>query len=114
VAVVLVGPKLVKAHDPGCSYWHGPAVTSYNQLITDLNKPKATEATLDNDLQAAVGQLTTAAGKAKNAGARSALNALIANLGTVRTDVGKGTVPPATENSLNTASMAADSACGTL
>jgi hypothetical protein len=112
-AAVLIGPKLLKATDPGCSDFKGTALTSYNQLINDLNK-QAPSVTLNSDIQAAVSKLTTAAGDAKNAGARSALNSLIANLGTVRTDVGKGSVPPSVEQSLNGAASAADSACGTL
>ena len=107
---VIMAPKLFGPSDPGCKAYTGTALAAYNQTISDLNA-QASQAKLTNDMSTAIVDLQTAAAQAQSASVKSALDGLLAELNTVRTDVGKGSVPTATVGALNTAADAADSAC---
>jgi hypothetical protein len=113
VGLALIGPKLVKAADPGCAAFKGTALLAYNKMIGDLNH-QASQSTLTTDIQSAISQLTAAEGKAKNASAQSALSTLLSQLSTVRGDVANGSVPSTVVDQLNNAASSTDSACGTL
>ena len=111
VAGALIGFKLLSGPtDPGCKVYAGAGLTAYNKLIGDLNG-RASLGTLDTDMTAAIAGLTSAASQAQSASAKSALSGLLSELDQVRTDIPKGSVPPATVNALNAASSTADSAC---
>ena len=109
-AGVIMAPKLFGPSDPGCKAYTGTALAAYNQTISDLNA-QASQAKLTNDMSTAIVDLQTAAAQAQSASVKSALDGLLAEMNTVRTDVGKGSVPTATVGALNTAANAADSAC---
>jgi hypothetical protein len=110
VGAVIVAPRLLGSGDPGCKAYTGTALTAYNQTIRDLNA-QAPQAKLTGDMATATAQLKTASAQAQDASVKSALGKLLAELMTVRADVQKGSVPPATVSALNTAAHAADKAC---
>lgn len=115
VALVATGgailvPKLTSSVGPGCKAYAGPALTAYNQTITDLNA-RAPHAKLTADMTAAIKDLTSAAGQAQSTSVKSALDGLLGQLNAVKSDVGKGSVPASAVRSLNKAANAADSAC---
>jgi hypothetical protein len=107
---VILAPKLFGPNDPGCKAYTATALPAYNKTISDLNA-QAAQATLTNDMSTAIVDLQTADAQAQSASVKSALNGLLAELNAVRTDVGKGSVPPATVSALNAAAGAADNAC---
>jgi hypothetical protein len=106
----VIAPKLLKHTDPGCTVYTSSALPAYNHAISDLNA-QASQATLETDLTAAIGQLTTAAGQASGAQVKTALQSLLTQLKGVQSDVKNGSVPDTTVTSLNAASTAADNAC---
>jgi hypothetical protein len=107
---VILTPRLLGPTDPGCKTYQGPALTAYNKAIYDLNG-SASQARLSADLAAAVGELTQATGDAHGPAVKSALNALLSELKTLKAEVAVGAVPTKTVNALNTASTTADKAC---
>jgi hypothetical protein len=107
---VILAPKLVHRADPGCTAYAGPALTAYNKTINDLNS-EAAQSRLSADMSAAVGELTQAVAAAHDPTVKSALNALLSQLKTVKADVAAGSVPANTVNALNAASTTADHAC---
>jgi hypothetical protein len=110
-AGVVLAPKVFhQAADPGCKVYTGTALTAYDQAISDLNA-QASQAKLTSDMSAAIVSLQNAAAQAQSASVRSALDRLLGQLNTVRTDVENGSVPTSTVSALNTAANAADSAC---
>jgi hypothetical protein len=113
VAAVFVGLNVLKAADPGCGYFKGTALVTYNTMIDDLNK-QASQATLSSELSTTISQLTTAEDKAQSSSVRSSLDTLIAELTAVKSDVASGSVPKTVVNTLNTDANAADNTCGTL
>jgi len=110
---VFLTPKLLKAFDPGCDYFKGTALNSYNQMIGDLNK-QASQSKLSSDIQTTISQLMTAETRAKSSAVENSLSSLLTQLSTIRTDVSDGSVPGGVVQSLNSAAQAADNACGTL
>jgi hypothetical protein len=113
IAGGILAPKLFSSgsSDPGCKAFANTALTAYNKAITDLNNSHASAATLNADMTAAITELTAAAAKAQASNATSALDSLLAQLKTVRTDVAQGSVPGGTVNTLNADANAADTAC---
>jgi hypothetical protein len=108
---VIVAPKLLAgSSDPGCKSYSGSALTAYNKTIDDLNA-QASQSVLSADMSAAITDLNAAISQAKSASVSSALNGLLTQLNTVKTDVQAGSVPTTTVNALNAASTAADHAC---
>jgi hypothetical protein len=116
VAVVAIGaavavPRVLGKHtDPGCSAYASSALPAYNQAVTDLNA-QASQATLTSDLAAAISQLTSAVGQARDPAAKTALDNLLVSLNTVQAGVRKGSVPASMVSALNSASATADNAC---
>ncbi|HVT70048.1 MAG TPA: hypothetical protein VHF26_20025, partial [Trebonia sp.] len=110
VAAVIAAPRLLGSSDPGCKAYSATAIVAYNKTITALNK-QSPQATVSADMAATVSGLTSAAAQAHSATVRSALNGLLAEVKTVRSDVQAGSVPVSTVNALNAASAKADNAC---
>jgi hypothetical protein len=112
VGGVVVAPKLLGggSSDPGCTAYSGSALTAYNKTIDDLNA-QASQSVLSADMSAATTDLNAAISQATSASVKSALNGLLTQLNTVKTDVKSGSVPTTTVNALNAASTAADNAC---
>lgn len=112
VAAAFLVPKLLKAADPGCDYFKGTALGSYNQMIDDLNR-RAPQSTLNADIQSAISQIGTAEGKASDKTVQTGLSNLRTQLGALRTDEADGSVPQNAVAALNDAAQAADNDCGT-
>jgi hypothetical protein len=115
VVIALVGVFLgVKLNsgpsDPGCKAYANTALGSYNNAVEVLNS-QASQNKLGADLTTAVTDLTSAAGQAQSASARSALTALLAELKTVQRDVASGSVPSSVVTALNADSATADNVC---
>ncbi len=110
VGAAVAAPRFLQHTDPGCTAYTTTALPAYNQTISDLNA-QASQATLSSDLTSAIAQLSSAAGQAQGATAKSALQGLLSQLTRVQADVQKGSVPAATVAQLNTAAGAADNAC---
>jgi hypothetical protein len=108
--IALAVPKLLGSSDPGCASYNGTTLPAYNRTISDLNA-RASQSQLTSDMTSAIADLTTAADQAKSATVKSALDGLLSELSTVRTDVQKGSVSAQTVTALNNASRAADNAC---
>jgi hypothetical protein len=96
--------------DPGCKAYANTALGAYNNAIEVLNS-QASQNKLGADLTTAVTDLTSAAGQAQSASARSALTVLLAELKTVQTDVASGSVPSSVVTALNADSSTADNVC---
>jgi hypothetical protein len=109
---VVIAPKLLAggSSDPGCKAYSGSALTAYNKTIDDLNA-QASQSVLSADMSTATTDLNAAISQAKSDSVKSALNGLLTQLNTVKTDVKSGTVPTTTVNALNAASTTADNAC---
>lgn len=111
VGGVVVAPKLLGgSSDPGCKAYSGSALTAYNKTIDDLNG-QASQSVLSADMSAATTDLSDAISQAQSASVKSALNGLLTQLNSVKTDVQSGSVPTNTVNDLNAASTTADNAC---
>jgi hypothetical protein len=108
-----VAPHIVKAADPGCTYFKERVLPHYNTAIVDLNTRAASNATT-SDLASAVAGLAIAAGKSKNPVARNALHALTAQLKTASNDQIGGQIPSPVMRTLNHDAVTADNACGTI
>jgi hypothetical protein len=111
LAGVFLGVKLNGGpSDPGCKAYANTALGSYNNAVEVLNS-QASQNKLGADLTTAVTDLTSAAGQAQSASARSALTALLAELKTVQRDVASGSVPSSVVTALNADSATADNVC---
>jgi hypothetical protein len=111
IAGAILAPKLFGgSSDPGCQAYANTALTAYDKTITDLNA-QASAKTLNADMATAISDLSTAAGETQSSSARSALDSLLTQLKTVRTDVAQGSVPSNTVVQLNAASASADRDC---
>ena len=111
IGAVVVTPKLLGASsDPGCKAYAGSTLTAYNKTIGDLNN-QSSQQTLTKDMATTVTDLNGAIAQAQSASVKTALNTLLAELKTVQSDVGSGSVPSSTVSALNTASTTADNAC---
>jgi hypothetical protein len=104
-------PKVLKASDPGCTYFKGTALPAYNQMIGNLDHQKLTPAS-GTQVRAVAAELAVAQGKSKSASVQSALHSLITQLGTIQNDASKGSLPPSATTALNSAASSLDSACG--
>src|SRR5262249_33489022 len=106
-------PHLIRAADPGCTAYKGPALTAYNKGIGDLdgNRPSA----LTADISQAVGALNAAALRSRDTTAARDLDRLISGLRAVLGDVQAKRVVRAPElAALNKDTAGLDAACGTL
>lgn len=107
-------PHLVRAADPGCVAYKGPALVAYRRVVDDFRAGTVDVATA-RDLTAAIRQLHEAAAASRNAAASRSLTAMSAQLRTVLADVRAGTpVPASVLRTLNHDSAHADKACGTV
>src|SRR5215470_11224131 len=59
-------PHLVRAADPGCAAYKGPALTTYNRVISDFNGSHATPH-LAGDVSRAISELEAAADGSRDA-----------------------------------------------
>jgi hypothetical protein len=107
-------PHLVRASDPGCAAYKGPALTAYDRVIADLSSTHG-GASITPDLSRAISELRAAAARSHDARTSRALSALTAQLREVLGDIRDGnTVPNAALGALNRDASRADSSCGTL
>jgi hypothetical protein len=110
IVAVIVAPRLFGPTDPGCKAYAGSTLTAYNKTISDLNV-QAKEAPLAQDMATTIADLDAAIAQTQSASVKSALDGLLAELKTVQTDIGSGSVPASTVSALNAASTKADNAC---
>jgi hypothetical protein len=106
-------PHLIRAADPGCTGYKGPALAAYNKVIDDLDgdRPSA----LPGDINGAVSALNAAALRSRDTTAARDLNRLVSGLRAVLGDVRAKRLVRAPElAALNKDTAGADAACGTL
>lgn len=109
----LVLPHLIRASDPGCAAYKGPALTAYNKVIADFSGHAHAAETAD--ISRAITELDTAAARSHSAAASQDLLRLTAQLRIVLADIRAGKVVPASVlNTLNRAAADTDTDCGTL
>lgn len=108
-----VVPHVIKASDPGCTWFKEKVLPHYNQAIEDLDTRAASNKTTA-DLAIAVAGLTSASAKARNPQARTALRALTSQLKKASNDQIGGQIPASVMLTLNHDAVAADNACGTM
>ncbi len=114
VTAVFLGPRIVRAADPGCVAYKGPALGAYQGVIDDF-RAGADGAATSRDLAVAIRQLDGAAAQSRSHAAAGSLTALSAQLQTVLSDVqARRPVPRAVVLALNRDSARADRACGTV
>ena len=118
-------PHLVRAADPGCALYKGPALTAYNRAIADLgatNQAAFASAAgangsgkITRDLAHAITALNRAAVRSRSVTTSRDLSRLTGQLRTVLADIQNGNVvPDRALISLNRDAAGADTACGTL
>ncbi|MCX4744795.1 hypothetical protein OG455_04545 [Kitasatospora sp. NBC_01287] len=106
---VLIGSKVVKAIDPGCTSATSTVSTYSDKMTADASNPDA----LKTDFKDATDQLNAAAAKAGNASAKNAISALAADYQQLYTDVNTGTAPSDDlQSKLETDGNNVDTACG--
>jgi hypothetical protein len=107
-------PHLVRAADPGCVAYKGPALAAYQRVVDDF-RAGTVDAVTARDLTAAIRQLREAAAASRSTAASRSLTALSTQLRTVLAEVQAGTVVPrGVLRTLNHDSAHADKACGTV
>jgi hypothetical protein len=107
-------PHLIRAADPGCAAYKGPALTAYNKVISDFSGSHLTPH-LTADVARAAGALQMAAARSQDPAVAHALSALTHDLRTVLGKLHAGAVVPgAALAALNRDAARADAACGTL
>jgi hypothetical protein len=107
-------PHLVRAADPGCAAYKGPALTAYNKVISDFNGNHAAPK-LIADVSRAVGALEAAADQSRNPATTRALTDLTQDLRAVLGELHSGAVVPGPAmQALNRDAARTDAACGTL
>jgi len=107
-------PHLVRAADPGCVAYKGPALVAYRTVIDDFREG-ADDARTARDLTAAIRQLNGAAAASRSGTASGSLTALSAQLRAVLADFqARPDVPRAALQALNRDSARADKECGTV
>jgi hypothetical protein len=107
-------PHLVRAADPGCVTYKGPALVAYQKVIEDFSEG-TDDATTARDLVLAIHQLDGAAAESQNQAASRSFAGVSAQLQTVLSDVRARTpVPHTVLQTLNHDSALADDACGTV
>jgi hypothetical protein len=111
IVALIVVPKLLGPSDPGCASYSSSALPAYNKTIGDINN-QAPKATLTKDMSTTISELNDAIAKAQSASVKSALTGLLAELKSVQSAVGAGSIPTTAVNALNAASTTTDNACG--
>jgi hypothetical protein len=107
-------PHLIRAADPGCAAYKGPALTAYNKVISDFSGTHLTPH-LTADVARAIGALQVAVARSRNPATAHALSMLARDLRTVLGELHAGAVIPAhAMAALNRDAARADAACGTL
>jgi hypothetical protein len=124
VAGLYLLPHLVRAADPGCAVYKGPALTAYNRAIADLGMthqggPSGAAATgsgrIAPDLARTITALNLAAARSASAATVGNISRLTMQLQIVLADIQNGRiVPDGALTSLNRDAAGADTACGTL
>ena len=124
VAGLYLLPHLIRAADPGCAVYKGPALTAYNRAIADLGVrhqsglPGAAETgrgRIAPDLARAITALNLAAARSGSAATTRDISRLTLQLQTVLADIQNGrVVPQGALISLNRDAAGTDTACGTL
>jgi hypothetical protein len=124
VAGLYLLPHLVRAADPGCAVYKGPALTAYDRAIADLGRthqsgpsdaPPAGSGRIAPDLARAITALNLAAARSASAATAGGISRLAVQLQTVLADIQNGrVVPDGALTSLNRDAAGADTACGTL
>ena len=114
VAGAYLLPHLIRAADPGCAAYKGPALTAYNKVISDFSGSHLTPH-LTADVARAVGALQLAAARSRDPAVAHALSVLTHDLRTVLGKLHEGVVVPGLAmEALNRDAARADAACGTL
>jgi hypothetical protein len=114
VTALCLGPRIVRAADPGCVAYKGPALGAYQGVIDDF-RAGADDAATSGDLAAAIRQLDEAAAQSRSHATAGSLSALSSQLQTVLSDIqARRPVPRAAVLALNRDSALADHACGTV
>ena len=107
-------PHLVRAADPGCVTYKGPALVAYQKVIDDF-RDGSDDAITARDLGTAIHELDGAAAESQNQAASRSFAEVSAQLQTVLSSVQARTpVPRAVLQTLNHDSALADEACGTV
>jgi hypothetical protein len=125
VAGLYLLPHLVRAADPGCAVYKGPALTAYNRAIADLGmthqdgRPSGAAApgsgSIAPDLARAITALNLATARSASAATVGNISRLTMQLQIVLADIQNGRiVPDGALTSLNRDAAGADTACGTL
>ncbi|HEY1918014.1 MAG TPA: DUF4190 domain-containing protein [Streptosporangiaceae bacterium] len=111
---VFLGVHAIKAADPGCTTYKGPALIRYNRAIEAFDS-RQNSARVVADFKIAITALRSAADQSQGPAAHSALGTLTRQLGKALADEESGQVPPAlVMRTLNHDVAQADAACGTL
>ena len=107
-------PHLIRAADPGCTAYKGPALSAYNRVISDFTGSHAAP-NLTADLSRAVGTLEAAADRSRDPATARALSVFTRDLRTVLGELRAGAVVPGgAMAALNRDAARADATCGTL
>jgi hypothetical protein len=124
VAGLYLLPHLIRAADPGCAVYKGPALTAYNRAIADLGMThqsglpgaaKTGSGGIAPDLARAITALNLAAARSGSATTARDISRLTMQLQTVLADIQNGrVVPQGALISLNRDAAGTDAACGTL
>jgi hypothetical protein len=112
IPYIYLGTHVAKAADPGCMAAKD-TISAYGdtKLKADAGNPAAIKA----DLTTIVSQLNSAAAKANNSAARTAIGNLAKDFNELLTDVNSGTQPAANlQTRIDNDAKAVDSACGTI
>ncbi|PYC66975.1 hypothetical protein C7C46_30845 [Streptomyces tateyamensis] len=105
----LVGTKVAKALDSGCTSATSTVTSTSDKMSADSGSPDALKA----DLKNATDQLNTAAAKAGNADAKSAITALAGDYQQLYTALSTGTAPSADlSTKIEADAKKVDDACG--
>ena len=114
VAGAYLLPHLIRAADPGCAAYKGPALTAYNKVISDFSGSHLTPH-LTADVARAAGALQLAVARSRDPAVVRALSVLTHDLRTVLGKLHEGVVVPGLAmEALNRDAARADAACGTL
>lgn len=111
---VALAPHLLRAADPGCAVYKGPALTAYGKVVADF-RAAGPRPGLAPDLSVAISRVRGAAARSASRPAARALTRLAGDLRAVLSGIrARAGVPPRELSTLNRAATRADQACGTL
>jgi hypothetical protein len=114
VTGVYLLPHLIRAADPGCAAYKGPALTAYNKVISDFDGTHLTPH-ITADVARAAGALELAVARSRDPATAHALSVLARDLRAVLGKLHAGAVVPGPAmQALNRDAARADAACGTL